>query len=127
MTESHRAKRVGEQLLAFLAEQIARFADPRVQFITLTGVEMTPDLKRARVYWTILADDADRFPTKEEISAAKEILTNGAGVLKRRIGAELQLRNTPQLMFIHDDSIARGARIDTLLDQAASSGGSHDG
>lgn len=129
----YRKERVSELIHSFLAEQIIRFTDPRMRLVTITAVEMSPDLKSAWVYWTKAAfveggsetesGTKDQSEPKEPISTEEkrvvtDALNGSAKLLKRRIGEELKLRYTPDLVFRYDDSIATGARIDYLLKKA---------
>ena len=130
---SYRCERVSDLLLGFLAEEIGRFRDPRLEFVTLTGVKVTPDLKTARVFWTavtsrFLGEVADKpagsddpiaeFPSAEEVEAVGSALAKAAGLLQRRISEELDLRYTPHLVFQYDESLLSGSRIDYLLKKA---------
>jgi ribosome-binding factor A len=89
--------------------------------VTVTGADVTQDLRRARVYVSVLGSD-------EEKAATLEGLTSLAAHLRPRIGRALRLRNAPEIEFRLDDTIARAARIESLLaqvkrDSAAGSGG----
>lgn len=121
---THRKERVGDLLLSFLAEQIRRMSDPRLQNVTLTSIDMAPDLKRATIYWTthtgaVSADSSTgaQAVTAKIIDECKAALQGGRNFLKRRIGSELKLRYIPELSFRHDDSLDTAARIDFLLNQ----------
>lgn len=124
---SFRKERVADLLLSFLGGEIRHIHDPRAQFITVTGVKVSADLKIARVYWSVLGGisqdkfsngkeiGALDFPEEEEIEEVGKVLTNAKGFLKRQIGLELKLRYTPELIFQYDESLARGSRIEALL------------
>jgi ribosome-binding factor A len=118
-----RKERVAEVLLVFLGEQIRRLQDPRLGFLTITDLDISPDLKVAKVFWTIhpgkVQGEGGILPvaTKEDIAAGEAALKGIAGLLKRRIGEELKLRYVPQLLFRYDESIDRGMRIDYLLNK----------
>src|SRR5256885_2068 len=83
--------------------------DPRIGFVTVTGVETSPDLRHARVYVSVLGSD-------EEKDMALEGLRSSAGFLQAKVGQELRMKRTPTLEFHYDDSIDRGMRISELLD-----------
>ena len=108
-------------MLSFLAQELRQFSDPRIQYVTLTAVDMSPDLKNAKVYWSALPLGAggDALPPselkQENITEIQTLLKRSVGYLKKRIGAELQLRWTPELHFHYDESLARGSRIEELL------------
>lgn len=113
MADSRRADRVAEsirtEVATFLAEGVK---DPRIRaFVTVTGVDVTRDLRQARVFVSLMGDEADRASTLEG-------LAHLAPHLRSHIGKTLRLRAAPELEFRVDDSIARAARIDSLLAQA---------
>jgi ribosome-binding factor A len=83
--------------------------DPRVGFVTVTAVETSPDLRRARVFVSVLGNAGAR---RRSLAA----LEHAHGFLQRRVAAELRLKNTPTLAFAYDDSAERGIRIAELLD-----------
>jgi ribosome-binding factor A len=104
-----RMRRVDEAMRAVLSEEIAtRLKDPRVGFVTVTGVKTSPDLRHARVYVSVLGDEAVR-------EASLEGLRSAHGYLQRRIADQLTLKNTPNLTFEYDESVDRGMRITELL------------
>lgn len=113
---SHRKARVGDLLYSFLADEVRTFRDPRLQLLTITGVDVSPDLKSARVFWSVPSTE---YPTKEKIESVQAALDGAVPFLKRRIGEELELRYIPGLRFIYDESMQRADRIDFLLHQAA--------
>jgi ribosome-binding factor A len=100
---------VGHLLQQKLAEVFARgLKDPRIGLVTITGVKMSPDLREARVYWTVHGDAAVRKETARGMDAAR-------GYLRRGVGATLGLRVVPDLQFTYDEAIDRGDRIERLL------------
>jgi ribosome-binding factor A len=106
-----RVGRVGEQLKKELSQIIqTELKDPRIGFITVTGVEVTSDLSQARVYLSVLGSDEQ----KEETLKA---LARGTGFLRSELGKRIRLRHTPELLFKFDSSIEYGSRIESLLDQ----------
>lgn len=115
---SDRMRRVDEAVREVLSATIAKdLKDPRVGFVTVTGVDTSPDLRHARVYVSVLGDE-----TRRELSLAG--LRSAHGVLQRRVAAELTLKHTPTLTFVYDESIDRGLRISELLDASEGEGGS---
>ena len=107
-----RMRRVDEAVRAVLSDAIAKdLKDPRVGFVTVTGVKTSPDLRHARVYVSVLGDEQTR-------AASLEGLRSAHGFLQGAIAAELQLKHTPTLTFEYDDSVDRGMRITELLDGA---------
>ncbi len=110
---SGRMRRVDEAVRAVLSDVIASdLKDPRVGFVTVTGVKTSPDLRHARVYVSVLGDDAAR-------AASLAGLRSAHGYLQRQVASELTLKHTPALTFIYDDSVDRGMRISELLDETA--------
>jgi ribosome-binding factor A len=109
MSQGSRPDRVGEQIRGELALLIAREVhDPGIGFITITRVQVTPDLQQARVYYTALGDDKARRSSERALGRA-------APFLRRQIGSRLRLKRTPELMFQYDESIAGQDRIEQLL------------
>jgi len=113
MADSRRADRVAESIRSEVATFLAEGAkDPRIRaFVTVTGVEVTRDLRQARVFVSLMGADADRAATLDGLGHL-------ASHLRSRIGKSLRLRVAPEVEFRVDDSIARAARIDSLLAQA---------
>lgn len=110
---SSRMRRVDEAMRAVLSDAIATdLKDPRVGFVTVTGVKTSPDLRHARVYVSVLGDE----PTR---AAGLEGLRSAHGFLQRRLAAELTLKHTPTLTFEYDDTVDRGMRISRLLQENA--------
>lgn len=108
---SHRANRVGEQMKKELCDIIGRkMKDPRIGFITVTGVEVSGDLQQAKVYISVLGDDAQKENTLKGLAKAK-------GYIRTEIGKRIRLRITPEITFEFDESVEYGNRIETLLHQ----------
>jgi ribosome-binding factor A len=104
-----RAERVGDQVRSELAELIARQVhDPGIGFLTLTRVKVTPDLQIARVYYTVMGDEAARRESARALSRA-------APFLRRQIGQRVRLRRVPELEFFYDESIAHADRVEWIL------------
>jgi ribosome-binding factor A len=104
-----RMRRVDEAMRAVLSDAIAKdLKDPRVGFVTVTGVKTSPDLRHARVYVSVLGDEPAR-------SASIDGLRSAHGFLQRRLATELTLKHTPSLTFEYDESVDRGMRISSLL------------
>jgi ribosome-binding factor A len=104
-----RMRRVDEAVREVLSDAIShQLKDPRVGFVTVTAVETTADLRRARVFVSVLGDEKVRRRSLEGLSSAH-------GVLQRAVAAELRLKHTPTLEFVYDDTADRGMRIARLL------------
>jgi len=104
----HRLPRVNETLREVLSAEIAALKDPRIGFVTVTGVEVSADLRHARVYVSVMGGARDRERTLAGLQAARGHLQDG-------IAADVRIKRTPQLTFHYDESIDRGLRIETLL------------
>ncbi|NKN32548.1 30S ribosome-binding factor RbfA [Marichromatium bheemlicum] len=113
MKEFDRTERVGAELQRMLSVLLRdEVKDPRLTSITIQEVRVTRDLAHAKVYFTCFPDDADH--------AVQERLLNGrlAGYLRHALAQRVRLRTIPQLHFVFDASIERGARLSALIDQA---------
>jgi ribosome-binding factor A len=117
---SERMRRVNEAMRQVLSEAVPTLKDPRIGFVTVTGVDTTTDLERATVWVSVLGSERDR----EKTLAA---LTGAAGLLQARVNRELHLRRTPQLTFAYDPSVERGVRMSQLIDELAPAGDDDDG
>ena len=105
-----RTESVGRQIQAELSELIQRqLKDPRLGYVTLTGVRMTPDLRTAKVYVSVMGEAEAR-------ADSLKALNHAAPFLRRELGKRLRLRNTPELLFDQDETIEHGTRINELLD-----------
>ena len=113
MTE--RMRRVNEAIRQVLSEAVPTLKDPRIGFVTVTGVETTSDLEHATVWVSVFGTERNRQSTLDALAGA-------AGVLQGRINRELHLRRTPQLAFAYDQSVERGVRMTKLIDDLAPSG-----
>ncbi|TLM69372.1 MAG: 30S ribosome-binding factor RbfA [Deltaproteobacteria bacterium] len=106
---SQRAQRVGETIQQEISALLLRgLKDPRIGFVTITGVEMTPDLHLARIYYTVMGDEAAR-----KASAAG--LKSSIPFIRQQLGRQLRMKYTPDLIFQYDSSIEYGSRIESLL------------
>lgn len=104
-------RRVDEAVRAVLSDSIARdLQDPRVGFVTVTGVKTSPDLRHARVYVSVLGGERVRSRTLAGLRSAH-------GLLQSRLADELELKHTPTLTFEYDYSVDRGMRITELLNE----------
>ena len=104
----HRQGRINDEMQKEIAEILRVVKDPRVSeaFISVTGVEATPDLKFAKVYYSVFTGD------KKEIAKG---LRSSAGYIRGQLAKRMNLRMTPELTFIEDGSIAYGAHISKIL------------
>ena len=105
---SNRIGRINEEIQRELASLIPSVKDPRVTgMISVTAVDATPDLKYAKVYISVL--------DKSDSAQVLKGLKSASGWLRRELGRALQLRSTPELTFVRDDSIDKGAHILDML------------
>ena len=107
-----RMRRVNEAIRETLAEAVRELKDPRIGFVTVTGVETSPDLRQARVYVSVLGNERKREKTLQGLESAH-------GVLQAKLAAELRMKRTPQLAFEFDPSVQEGMRMSQLIDELA--------
>ena len=107
----YRRGRINDEMCKELASAVRLVKDPRVAdaFVSITGAEVTPDLKYAKIFFSVLNGDP------KEIAKG---LRSSAGFLRREIAQRMNLRITPELSFVYDESITYGAHISKLLSQA---------
>jgi ribosome-binding factor A len=103
-----RTDRVAEEFREILAEEILRLKDPRVGFVTVTGVKVTSDLRHAWVFYTSLGDEKARAGTRAGLRSARPHL-------RTMVGRQVRLKYLPQLEFEEDLSMENGDRIDALI------------
>ena len=107
---SNRIGRINEEIQREMSSLIRTVKDPRVAdagMVSVTAVETTPDLKYAKIYVSVLDKSAS--------AQALKGLKSASGYLRRELGRALSLRNTPELSFVRDDSIDKGAHILDML------------
>ncbi len=105
---SNRIGRINEEVQRELAALIPTVKDPRVRgMISVTAADVTPDLKYAKIYISVL----DKGDSEQVLKGLK----SAAGYLRRELGRALDLRSTPELTFVGDDSMAKGAKILEML------------
>ena len=106
-----RMRRVNEAVREVVSAHIAGdLKDPRIGFVTVTGVDTSPDLRHARVYVSVLGSEVER----EE---ALEGLTSARGFLQSQVGTELRMKRTPTLEFLNDPSIDHGMKMEQLISE----------
>jgi len=103
-------RRVNESLREVLSEGIGTLKDPRIGFVTVTGVDTSPDLRHATVYVSVLGSARKRDATIAGLQSSH-------GVLQSRVNRELRLKRTPQLTFQYDPTVERGVRLSRLIDE----------
>ena len=109
---SSRKRRVNEAIRQVLSDALPTLKDPRIGFVTVTGVEATRDFAQATVYVSVYGSESEQQRTLEGLEAAR-------GVLQAQVGRELQLRRTPVLSFAYDPAVERGVRLGKMIDELA--------
>jgi ribosome-binding factor A len=109
---SRRTERIGEMLREEISTILQRqLKDPRLGFVTITGADVTPDLRHARVFVSVLG-------TPEEREQSLGALNHGRGFLRSEMGKRARLRTVPEMTFVEDAGAERGGRIAELLEEA---------
>jgi ribosome-binding factor A len=115
MANEQRLRRVADQIQRELSEILrTELKDPRVGMITLTGVEVSPDLAHAKVFFTSLSGVEHRDETLQGLARA-------SGFLRTMLGAQLRIHNVPELHFVYDESVESGIRLTHLIEDAVAS------
>src|ERR671926_1764280 len=109
---SARMRRVNESVRQVLSEAVGQLKDPRIGFVTVTGVQTSPDLRQARVFVSVLGGERKRAQTLAGLDAAHSVLQSA-------LARELRMKRTPQLTFEYDPSVERGVRMTKLIDELA--------
>lgn len=108
---SHRANRVAEEIKREITQMLRdEIKDPRVGFVTVTAVEVTPDIRYAKVYVSVYGGDETKVQSLQALEKAK-------GFVRTELGKRMRLRYTPEISFKFDSSIEHGARIMKLLEE----------
>jgi ribosome-binding factor A len=105
-------RRVDAAVREVLSEALGELKDPRIGFVTVTGVRTSTDLRQAVVYVSVLGSERKREKTIDGLQAAH-------GLLQARIARELRMKRTPQLTFEYDPTVERGVRMTQLIDELA--------
>jgi ribosome-binding factor A len=105
-------RRVNQAVREVLSEAVLELKDPRIGFVTVTGVATSPDLRHAKVYVSVLGGETQRKQTIAGLEAAH-------GLLQAQIARQLHLKRTPTLAFEYDPSVERGVRMSKLIDELA--------
>ncbi|MFH0802176.1 MAG: 30S ribosome-binding factor RbfA [bacterium] len=108
-----RKERVEGLLQQVVCEILQEIKDPRVGFLTVTGIKMTPDLRHAKIYFSVIGDDQARETTLQGLKSAK-------GFVRTELGKKIRLRFIPEIDFIVDRSLDHGLKIFGLLKQVQS-------
>ncbi len=109
---SERRRKVDEAIRQVLSEAVPALKDPRIGFVTVTGVKATKDFAQATVYVSVFGSEDEQEKTLAGLAAAH-------GVLQAQVARELGLRRTPVLTFEYDPAVERGVRLGKLIDELA--------
>jgi ribosome-binding factor A len=107
-----RKRRVNEAIRQVLSDALPGLKDPRIGFVTVTGVEATKDFAQATVFVSVYGSESERERTLAGLEAAR-------GVLQAEVARELGLRRTPVLSFAYDPAVERGVRLGRMIDELA--------
>ncbi len=111
MLAGRRATRVGDKILREMASfLLSKVKDPRVQGVTMTGIRLSDDLKRAKIYYSVIGDEGRVKEVQAGLDSAK-------GFIKREIGLRMELRYVPELTFVHDPSLETGSHLEILFQE----------
>lgn len=109
-----RQERVAEALREEISDLLGELKDPRVGFASVTRVEMSPDLRHARVYVSVLGDESQKRATMEGLRSA-------TGFIRSEVGRRVRLFRTPEIAFHLDESLEKGARVLKLIQDVGGS------
>ncbi|HJV66846.1 MAG TPA: ribosome-binding factor A [Geomonas sp.] len=109
-----RSDKVGEEIHKIISELLIKgLKDPRIGFVTITGVKMTPDVRMATVYFTVHGGDEERKNSAAGLNSAR-------GFIRKEIGQALKMRFTPEVQFKYDTSLEYGQHIESILKEIGS-------
>jgi len=103
-----RLLRINERMRQVLAAAVADLSDPRIGFVTITGVSIARDFRNAKVYLSVFGDEAEKASTLAALRSAH-------GLLQRAVARDAKLHHTPQLEFTYDETLDTAMRLDTIL------------
>lgn len=112
MARQYRSDRLSQEIEKEVSDILRRrVRDPRVEGVTITGVDVTGDLQQAKIYYSILSDKAS------DDQKTKAGLEKVSGLIRKELGSRLSIYKTPELSFIRDESVQYGDKIDQLLNK----------
>jgi ribosome-binding factor A len=115
-----RSEKVGEAVHQIVTELLIKgLKDPRIGFITITGVKVSDDLHQATIYFSVIGDDAAKKSTEAGLNSAR-------GFIRREMGRQLHMRYVPEIVFRYDTSLDQGNRIDSRLREIGEQGDRDD-
>ena len=111
---SQRAQRVAETIHKEISNLLIRgLKDPRIGFVTITSVDITADLRQAKVYYTLMGSQDDRGQTQSGLDSS-------SSYVRQQLGKVLRLRHVPEISFLYDESVDYGRHIEKLLSEVKS-------
>ena len=111
MASSHRVGRVRETLMREFSEIVRGLKDPRVRFVTVVDTEVTPDLRHATMYVSLIGSE-------EEKTGATKALQGATGYIRREVARRLPMKYVPEISVTYDETAERAARLTSLIDRA---------
>jgi ribosome-binding factor A len=108
MPERIRPDRVAESFKEVIAIEIGKLKDPRVGFVTVTAVGVTPDLRKARVFYSVMGDESSRRGTQAGLNSARKHL-------RASLGRKIRLKYLPDIEFVQDETLESGVRVEAIL------------
>lgn len=112
MARQYRSDRLSQEIEKEVSDILRRrVRDPRVEGVTITGVDVTGDLQQAKIYYSILSDKAS------DDQKTKAGLEKASGLIRKELGSRLSIYKTPELIFTRDESVQYGDKIDQLLNK----------
>lgn len=119
MAKSYRIERINEMIKEILSEIVlGKLKDPRVGLVTITAVRVSADMAVARVFYSVMGDEAEREQTRKGLVSARNFM-------RKTIAGELDLKNAPELRFEYDDSLERSIAIEKVLREEAQKKSGH--
>ncbi|MCA9401009.1 MAG: 30S ribosome-binding factor RbfA [Candidatus Omnitrophica bacterium] len=104
-------EKVNQQIKKEIGQIIQKeMSDPRLQFVSITHVETSKDLRHARIFFSVLGDPS-------QIQASLSSLNHAKGFIRHQLGKKIMMRNTPELNFVYDKSLEESARINQALEE----------
>ena len=110
MPQGARTDRVAEEFREIVAEELPRLKDPRIGFVTVTAVQVSPDLRHAWIFYTVLGDERQQRATAAGLRSA-------TAHLRQELGRQVRLKALPELEFRIDETIAEDRRIEEIIDR----------
>ena len=104
-----RSEKVGEAIHKIVSELLIKgLKDPRIGFVTITGVKITDDMRNSTIYFTVIGTDQDKKNTEAGLNSAR-------GFIRKEVGQALMMRFTPEIQFRYDTSVDYGQHIESIL------------